>query len=1336
MSSNSGGPPYHSIAVIGMAGRFPGADGIDKFWRNLREGRESIRYFSDDELRESKLPEALLADPNYVKARGIIEGAEDFDAAFFGFSPRLARILDPQQRVWLDCVYSALEDAGHTERTPEKTVGVFAGARESTYLLSNLCTDRESQERLLTHASADAYQVFISNDKDSIATRTSYVFDLTGPSINVQSACSTSLVAVAQACWSLSNYQCDICVAGGVCVTFPAIRGYHYQEGGIYSPDGRCRAFDAQAQGTVFGDGVGAVVLRRLDDALRDGDQIDAIIRGWAVNNDGAGKASFTAPSVDGQAEVIALAQKMAAIEPAQVGYIETHGTGTQVGDPIEVAGLMKAFHGESCPRQFCGLGSVKTNIGHLDTAAGIAGLIKTVLALKHRELPPSLHFQTPNPQIDFLNSPFYVVDRLQEWHSGGGPRIAGVSSFGVGGTNCHVVLEQAPERKTPTGLPERAFVLTLSGKTEQALIDLTSRYRKFFSETSQARLADVAFTTNTRRSHYNWRLAVAGDSLSEVRDGLDGDIRASAQVHWGRIDPGKAPSIGFVFTGQGAQYPQMARRLYDKEPEFRQALQQCDELLRPYLGQSLLAVLYPDSGNCSLLDRTDYTQPALFAVEYALAELWRSWGVEPSWVMGHSVGEYVAACVAEVFSLEDGLRLVAERGRLMNALPRGGRMVAVFTDPERVATAVQPFANNVAVAAVNAPQHVVISGDGDQIRAITEQFQKEGIISRSLQVSHAFHSPLMEPILAPLERCVRELRLQRPTVGFVSNLSGEPAGDEITAPAYWRDHSRRPVQFAAGITTMARLGCQVFIEIGPHAVLTQFGRETLPNADISWLPSLRRDVSNWHTLADAVGELYVRGVKINWSAFNGDHGQLIKLPTYPFQRERFWSEGDPDESIVADPAPRRTDRANPMLGRRLRLPGSNEIRFEADYSPASPHYLQDHRLYDTLVVPGASHLAMLVQAAEHAFGRCACRFEDLVFLRPMFLSDDSQRCVQLVFSPDSKDSGRRVDLISAAGAAGFKTDAWSVHVTGRSKALVAGEPLAQAGLMNIDDFRKRATQTLSGAEFYTNVWGNAAGTGRVFQWIDSVWKGDGEALARTRRPVAADDGLYYRLHPGLIEASFQVLHCCKSFETAETVSKNGVIYVPFSIDGFSFYPGDTGVTEIWCYARLRDFDPDNIIADLYLCDQLGQIVAEMVGLCLRKLSRGAVLQGVAGDPQLTGPGQRHVTWAPAKATPSTVLKHLIDGLAEASTKQQHSILLAYVQQQAAHVSGFPVSKFDPDMCLVALGFDSLMAVILANRIKNDLGLTLPIGVLLSDSTIGTLGDELHRKLLAKNAQA
>ncbi len=1321
-------PPAHSIAVVGMAGRFPGASDIDQFWCDLKAGKEGIRRFSTEELRRAGLPETVISAPDYVKARGIIDGVEYFDAGFFGLSPRQARILDPQQRVWLECVQEALEDAGcPAPACSVSVVGIFAGARESTYLLNNLCTDRESQERLLTLATPDAYQVFISNDKDSIATRTSYLFNFTGPSVNVQSACSTSLVAVAQACWSLADHQCDVAVAGGVCVTFPTIRGYHFQEGSIYSPDGHCRAFDARARGTVFGDGVGAVVLKRLDSALRDGSRIDAVIRGWAINNDGSDKSSFTAPSVRAQAEVVALAQAMGDVEPGQIGYVETHGTGTPVGDPIEVAGLTRAFSGCAPARRFCGLGSVKTNVGHLDTAAGIAGFIKTVLMVRHGELPPSLHFETPNPEIDFANSPFYVVDRLTEWPANGAPRVAGVSAFGVGGTNCHVVLEEAPVPVGVNGGSRRAVVLTLSAKTPRAVTDLQSRYRQFLTHHTDLCLTDAAFTTNTGRLHHAWRLAAVGESVDEVRDDLAHrtPIKGVPQ-----ISPDTA-QIGFLFTGQGAQHAHMARQLYETQPVFRAALDHCDAVLRPELDTPLLEVLYPGGATHTLLDRTDYAQPALFAVEYALAEMWRSWNVVPTWVMGHSVGEYVAACCAGVFSVEDGLRLVADRGRLMNPLQRGGRMVAVFAAQDRVADAVAPFSDRVAVAAQNSPRCVVISGAGDAVHTIVEQFKRQGVLSRELRVSHAFHSPLMDPVLAPLERRVSATHLQRPALDLVSNLTGELAGDAVTTPEYWRDHTRHPVRFAAGVLTMRNLGCRVFIEIGPHAVLTQFGRETLDTEEVSWLPSLRRGESDWRTLASAVSELYAQGADIDWTAFNGPGHRMIRLPTYPFQRERFWVEGESD--LSRRPAKRGDGSANPMLGLRMCLAGSDEIRFDTRYRAESPGYLSDHRLFDRLVVPGASHLAMLLQAAQDAFGPSACRFEDVVFVRPLVLSERGARRVQLVFSPDAEARRRRVELMSAAAETdGFSTDAWSVHVTGSINAPAEIPVSNRTGTVDIDAFRDRSGRTLSGDEFYRHIWGNSAGTGKAFQWIESVWKRDGEALAKTRCPQAADDGHRYRLHPGLVEAGFQVLHCCATFETVDTVTKNGVIFVPFSLDEFSCYTAAAGVADIWCHAALRDLDPDNVVADVRICDQSGRVMVEMVGLRLRKLSRAAVTRPTSKDHRTTPP-----VAARSAARVITAESHttVAERLASAAKNQRPALLRAYLQQKLADISGYPPTRFPAHARLLETGFDSLMAVMLANRIKSDLNLSLPLALLLTDLTVQELAQEVGRRWPDKHAR-
>ena len=644
--------PDHSIAVIGMACRFPGADTVDEFWSNLQSARESVTFLRPDELDDGG-----PAPSGLVRARGLLSDVDCFDARLFRLTPAQAQMLDPQQRVWLECVHRAMEDAGlpvgGSEEPAGATVGVFAGGRESSYLWHLVGGDRRGVNALLTGSAEDALELSNSNDRDSIATRTSFLFGFTGPSINVQTACSTSLVAVAQACQALVSRQCEIAVAGGVAVSFPQKRGHRHQAGGLYSRDGHCRPFDADASGTVFSDGVGVVVLKRLEQARSEGDRIEAVIRGWAVNNDGANKASFTAPSVQGQARVIAQAQDHASVRPHEIGYVETHGTGTPVGDPIEFAAFDRAFRRDTQARGFCGLGSVKSNIGHADTAAGIAGLIKTILALKHGELPATLHYRRPNPEIDLAASPFYVVDRLRAWTTDGGSRIAGVSSLGVGGTNCHVIVAEAPAVDEADAAALPAYLVPLSAASPEALEALAASYRGFASSPSCPDLARLAATAQRNRAHHPVRLAIRCATLTQLHAALpgdhsrqapsaDGSVFRSAPGRWsGHARPAQEPAIGFLFAGQGAQHVGMGRALFEVSPEYRRCLQRCDRLLRSHLDRPLLDVMFNDTDDGASMLRTEYAQPALFALEHSLVELLRTWGITPRFVIGHSLGEY-----------------------------------------------------------------------------------------------------------------------------------------------------------------------------------------------------------------------------------------------------------------------------------------------------------------------------------------------------------------------------------------------------------------------------------------------------------------------------------------------------------------------------------------------------------------------------------------------------------------------------------------------------------------------------------------------------------------------
>ncbi len=766
------------IAIIGMSGRYPGAKDLREFWENLCAGVESISFFSEPQLLAAGVSPAALASGHYVPARGVLDDIEWFDAGFFGYAPREAEIMDPQHRVFLECAWEAMEDAGYDPGRDPGLIGVYAGAGLDTYLLNNLSPQRELLEAV------GFYQVLIGNDKDYLATRVSYKLNLKGPSMTVQTACSTSLVAVYQACQGLLTYQCDMALAGGVAIWVPHRVGYLHTQGGILSPDGHCRAFDAAAQGTVVGNGVGIVVLKRLDDALADSDHIYAVIQGIACNNDGADKIGFTAPGVAGQARVIREALALADIDPATISYIEAHGTGTPLGDPIEVAALTQAFHKQGQAPGICAIGSVKSNIGHTDAAAGVAGLIKTALALQHRQLPPSLHVTAVNPKIDLAHSPFYVQQALAPWATRNGtPRRAGVSSFGLGGTNVHAVLEEAPPRR-PTSPGRPWQVLLVSARSQSSLHAAAQRLTEHLQQQPDVNLADVAYTLAIGRRSFAQRLAVVCQARNDAIAALAGSSP--------RVYDGTARSVVFMFSGQGAQHVHMGRELYGTEPVFRQQVDRCAEHLAPLLGLDLRTVLFPNEPQtermAQLLGETWITQPALFAIEYALAQLWLAWGIRPAALIGHSIGEYVAACLAGVMDLTDALSLVASRGHLMQqAAP--GAMLAVMQTAAEVTTL---LSDQLSIAAINGPALCVVSGPLAEIEALEQVLAARAIEYRRLQTSHAFHSAMMDPAAARLRTVAGQIALHPPQIPFVSNVTGDwITPEEATDAAYWARHLR-----------------------------------------------------------------------------------------------------------------------------------------------------------------------------------------------------------------------------------------------------------------------------------------------------------------------------------------------------------------------------------------------------------------------------------------------------------------------------------------------------------------------------------------------------------------
>ena len=876
-----------AVAIIGMACRFPGAKNIDEFWQNLSGGVESISFFSDEELAASGVDSDLLNDSNYVKAGGFLEDIDKFDASFFGMTPREAEIIDPQHRMFLECAWEALEDAGYNSQTEDNRIGVYAGAGLNSYWLKNLISNRNK----ISYVSD--YQISIGNDKDFVPTRISYKLNLKGPSICINTACSTSLVAIQMAYQSLLSYQCDTALAGAVSIRTLTKEGYLYQEGMILSPDGHCRAFDTQAQGTVGGNGAGIVVLKRLEEAILDGDHVYAVIKGAAINNDGSQKIGYTAPSVKGQASVISEALAIAEVEPETITYVEAHGTGTVLGDPIEIEALKQAFQAHNQSKNFCALGSVKTNFGHLDAAAGMAGLIKTVLALKHKMLVPHLHYTQPNPKIDFENSPFYVNTALSKWETKGIPRRAGVSAFGIGGTNAHIVLEEAPEIK-PSEKSRPWHLLTISAKTNTALDAATANLAQHLKQNSELNLADVAYTLQMGRRAFSHRRILL---CQEVEDAIKSLTTFDPKRVFDSVQEPSDRPIAFMFSGQGSQYVNMAQELYQLEPIFRNQIDLCAELLLSHLKLDLRQVIYPsaDSGNemAQQLKQTAITQPALFSIEYALAKLWMSWGVKPQSMIGHSIGEYVAATLAGVFSLEDALALVAARGQMMQQLP-GGAMVAVAL-PE--AEILPRLDDRLSLATINGASRCVVSGSTEAVDMLQQQLANEGIDCRPLRTSHAFHSSMMEPILEPFKERVKAANLKAPQLPFISNVTGNWITDEeATDPEYWVKHLRQTVRFADGLKQVLVEPEQILLEVGPGKTLSTFAiQHPDKSAEQVVLSSLRHPKdpqADLVFLLTTLSKLWLSGVRVDWSEFYANQKRhRLPLPTYPFERQRYWIE-------------------------------------------------------------------------------------------------------------------------------------------------------------------------------------------------------------------------------------------------------------------------------------------------------------------------------------------------------------------------------------------------------------------------------------------------------------
>lgn len=923
----STGSHEEPIAIIGMRGRFPGANSLEQYWKNLSEGVESITVLSQEEMRAAGVPDHISRLPGYVNASPLLEGVDKFDAQFFGFSARDATLTDPQHRLFLETAWEALEDAGYDPEAFSGPIGVFGGSELSTYLY-HLFKNQDALKYI------DGMQLMVTNDKDHLCTQVSYRLNLKGPSVVVQTTCSTSLVAVSMACESLHHGRCDMALAGGVTVRVPQRGGYFYTAGSILSPDGHCRPFDSKAQGTIVGSGVGLVVLRRLSDALRDGDNIRAVILGTGINNDGNDKVGYTAPSVRGQSAAIRAAHRMAGVKPESIGYIEAHGTGTILGDPIEISALTEVFEESSKKKGFCGIGSAKSNFGHLSCAAGIAGLIKTVLSMEHASIPPTVHYLSPNPGINLAASPFYVTQKLSPWIRNGTPRRAGVSSFGVGGTNAHIVLEEAPAPEKPrSSRPCQLF--TLSARSEAALHTAAERLADHLERHTEIALADAANTLHLGRRTFRFRAALV--TGSDDRPRIVEALRVSAKQSVTQSPAER--SVVFMFPGQGSQYPGMAKGLYESEPVVKEAIDRCANLLKRHVGADVRKLLFPAASQkrdaAEALKDTKWAQPALFIVGYALARLWMSWGIKPGAMIGHSVGEYVAATLAGVMSLEDAIGIIAKRGQLIAGLPRGS-MLGVLADEAAVSRFVK---GKVSLAAINAPGFSVLSGPATAIDRVEKALAKESIATRKLHTSHAFHSSMMDPILKEFESVFTGIKLHEPKIPFVATLTGELAGNNVAKAGYWSAQLRNAVRFGDGLRLLAEGKTAagndpVYIEVGPGNALTTFvngtaralGRKVVC---VNSLPVAENAGADTETMLAGLGVLWVSGAQVDWNGFHTcEQRRRVSLPTYPFERQSYWVGTLPDATTHVE-----------------EVRDTSKWMYKAAWSGTGPLHMQDEAL-------------------------------------------------------------------------------------------------------------------------------------------------------------------------------------------------------------------------------------------------------------------------------------------------------------------------------------------------------------------------------------------------------
>jgi phthiocerol/phenolphthiocerol synthesis type-I polyketide synthase C len=1214
------------IAVVGMGCRFPKIDGLEAFWRALRDGEDAIAEVPASRWDVEEFYHPVIGTPGKMNTRwgGFIEKIDLFDPFFFGIAMREACHMDPQQRLLLEVAWEALEHGGQAaEKLSGSRTGVFVGIAGDDY--SRLMTLAGEEEAMSAYvASGNAHSI--------AANRLSYLLDLRGPSLAVDTACSSSLVAVHLACESLRNAESDMALAAGVNLILLPDVTVAFSHAHMMSSDGRCKAFDASADGYVRAEGCAVVVLKRLSDAVRNRDNVLAVIRGSAVNQDGR-TAGIAVPNGTAQEAVIRQALRQAGVAPRQIGYVEAHGTGTSVGDPIEAEAIKTVLGraaGASAP---CFMGSVKANVGHSETASGIAGLLKVILCLRYGQIPRQLHFRELNPSISLDSSRITIPRRLEPWPEGLAPRLAGVNSFGFGGTNAHVVVEgPRPDSSRQPETERPLHLLALSAKSESALNALASRFKDHLATVPDGEsLADACFTAATGRPHFPFRITAIGSSASEIQGKLEAFLQGKkiTGLQSGQASRKQNHRIAFLFTGQGSQYPGMGRQLYETQPTFRKTLDHCDEVLRPHLDRPLLSVLYPRADEISVLNETAYVQPALFALEYALAEMWRSWGIVPDAVMGHSLGEYAAACVAGVFSLEDGLKFMVERGRLMQSLSLEGDMAMIFAAEKQVAAAMAGFQERVSIAGVNGPEITVISGARDEVRALVQALESRGMRTQPLNATQPFHSPMMDPVLDASAECASRIRFQPPRIPLISNVTGA-FWEERTAPdaGYWRRHMREAVRFKDGIEALVERGFDHFIEIGPDPTLIGFGKRCWQGTERrSWLATLRKGGDDWQSTLQSLSSAYLAGVKVDWEGFDRDYSRRrVSLPTYPFERVRCWQ--DPTHKTSQE-----TARRHPLLAKRMRsaLPTA---QFETRLGARLLSYMRDHRVHGACVFPASGYVEMALAASAELFGDKIHSLTDVTLHEALVIPRDEVITLQLIVFPPSSGTAA-FQLFSAHEN---ETKQWKLHASGGicvDSASSTPAPEADSPAQ----IRERCREEASSSELYSFMARNGLEYGPAFQGVSRLRRRDGEALSEVRLAVPHPDKNYL-FHPSLLDSCLHALAAAAS--STDPKFKRDVLYLPAGFRSFRLFASAPAEMLSHCvFHENGGPGAESALADIRLMDVQGNVIAEIRELKLVMLRRQEsrvnpadwlhevewTAKPLSGAPYVPAPAQKK-TWA------------------------------------------------------------------------------------------------------------